>query len=134
MKPTRTPNTGTRRRRPAVIAPAQASPGMVNNLPARTGGNKLRTKPAATERTPAVALAHAPLVPAHHLNREVADFAFVPSEQVKTLRHHLENHLGAELRRGGRVLAIAGAIVLGWAGPCAAFGSGHRERQPCRPL
>ena len=119
MKPTRTPNTGpinAGRRRPAVIAPAQASPGMVNNLPVRTGDKKLRTKPAATERTPAVALAHPPLVPAHHLNREVADFTFVPGEQVKSLRHHLEHNLGAELRRGGRVLAIAGAIVLGWAG------------------
>jgi hypothetical protein len=107
MKPTRTPNTGTisaGRRRPAVIAPAQASPGMVNNPPVRTSGKKLPIKPASTERTRALALAHPPLVPAHYLNREIAESAFVPSEQVKTLRHHLEHHLGAELRRGGRVL------------------------------
>ena len=99
-----------------MIAPAKASPGIVNNLPVRTGDKRLRTKPAATERTPAVALAHQPLASAHHLNRDVADFTFAPGEQVKTLRHHLEHHLGAELRNGGRVLAIAGAIVLGWAG------------------
>jgi len=55
-------------------------------------------------------------VPAHHRERAVTGGVFVPREHEEPLRHRLEHNLGSELRRGGRVLAIAGAIVLGWAG------------------
>jgi HlyD family secretion protein len=55
-------------------------------------------------------------VPAHHRERAATDAVFVAGEQREPLRHILEHNLSSELRRGGRVLAIAGAIVLGWAG------------------
>ena len=55
-------------------------------------------------------------MPAHRRERATAGVVLVPREQEKPLRYHLEQHLGSELRRGGRVLAISGAIVLGWAG------------------
>ncbi len=36
--------------------------------------------------------------------------------EAGSLGHHFEHALSCELRRGGRVLAIAGVIALGWAG------------------
>ena len=36
--------------------------------------------------------------------------------EAETFSHHFEHALAGELRRGGRVLAIAGVIAVGWAG------------------
>lgn len=117
MKQPRTSNTGAItavQRRPAAAAPAP-SPGTVTSLSGRAGGKTLRTRPPAPGTAPAPVLARRSLVPVHHRERAVADAVFVPREQ-ESLRHLLEHNLGSELRRGGRILAIAGAIVLGWAG------------------
>ena len=38
------------------------------------------------------------------------------SAEAETFSHHFENALSSELRRGGRVLAIASVIAVGWAG------------------
>jgi HlyD family secretion protein len=39
-----------------------------------------------------------------------------PTSQDQPMREHLERALARELRRGGRVLAVAAIVVLGWAG------------------
>ncbi len=116
MKPPRAPNAGAiipRQSRPATAAPAQAPSGTVTNLSVGAAGRKPRAKPA-TRNAPS--LERRALVPARRQQQAGTDAVFVPGECDEPLRHNLEHHLGAELRRGGRVLAIAGAIVLGWAG------------------
>ncbi len=119
MKPPQAPNAGvaiSRQRRPAAAAPAQAPSGTVTNLPVEAAGRKLRAKPVTRNASPP-SLERRPLVPARRpRERTGTDAVFVPGEHDEPLRHHLEHHLGAELRRGGRVLAIACAVVLGWAG------------------
>jgi hypothetical protein len=38
-------------------------------------------------------------------------------EESESISHQFEHALAGELRRGGRVLAIAGVIGVGWGGP-----------------
>lgn len=126
MKPTQAPNANeaiAKRRRPAAAAPAQAPSGTVTALPVRaspvraaTAENpraKLVTRPAAAPQPERRSLVP---TPPRQLRERTSSDAVFPGEHDEKLSHHLEHHLGAELRRGGRILAIAGAIAFGWAG------------------